>query len=514
MGRTPPGDRRPAKPAGARKSAAVRQSSSHLNATRRISLWIVGIVFVAAALLYAGISQARRSINASQLPPLPELTGQHKAVIDHLGAKYRTAHDDPSSADAVGALCLAYHADMFYAQAERCYQRAEDLNPNDWRWTYYRALIHNERGNAKTVAEILRRAIKIAPDYGPAWWRLGEAEFKEARYERAAEAWMRAQAMPEPERASASSAAHLVEVPISVYSAFGLARIALVRGDPAGAREILESIVSSAPRFGSAFRLLAETYELLDRPADATTARYRANRLPPYAPYADPMITVLARESRNSTFLLRQASEADLSVNAQWSEYLTRRALEFDPDNPDVLSKLGRILRTLGRTEEALEFFKRYHNEVSGDFQGLAQIGSALSDLGRYEEAEPFLRRALEGGEDALTHYNLGALLAQTGRLPEAVSEYERAIALDSSDVNARGNLAVVLVRQGQLERARRELTHLLDIDPANAPAHTNLGLVLAEQGKRDGAVREFQEALRIDPQQTQASEALKSLGR
>jgi hypothetical protein len=44
----------------------------------------------------------------------------------------------------------------------------------------------------------------------------------------------------------------------------------------------------------------------------------------PYTPYADPVIDDLARESRNSIFLLRLASEANLAINAEWSEYLAR----------------------------------------------------------------------------------------------------------------------------------------------------------------------------------------------
>jgi tetratricopeptide (TPR) repeat protein len=525
MARTERGERRSAKrpdqmaqvssKANLRSGTTIGgESLPHTSGLRWASPQVLGVVALAAVLLYVGITQARRSVYTSRLSTLPDLRGQQQAVVEHLGERYRTARSAPTSVAAVSALCLAYHADMYYTHAERCYRHAEALSPNDWRWTYYRALIQHERGNGNAVAEILGRVVGIAPDYSPAWWRLGEAEFKEGRYDRAEQAWRRALSLREPERAPAESAPHLVEAPISMYASFGLARIALVRKDAGAAREILEPVTSSAPRFGSAFRLLAEAYELLDRPADATTARYRANRLPPYAPYADPMVSALARESRNSTFLLRQASEADLSVNATWSEYLTRKALAFDPENPDVLSKLGRVLRTLGRTEEALEFFKRYHNQVPGDFQGLAQIGSCLSDLGRYEEAEPFLRRALEGGEDALTHYNLGTLLSQTGRFEEAVREYERALSLDGSDVDARGNLAVVLVRLGKLERARRELTQILAIDPANAAAPTNLGLVLAEQGHLDRAAREFREALRIDPQQIQASEALKALGR
>ena len=163
------------------------------------------------------------------------------------------------------------------------------------------------------------------------------------------------------------------------------------------------------------------------------------------------MVDALARESRNSTFLLRQATEADLRTNAAWSEHLTRRALEFDPDNPDVVGKLARMLRTLGRSGEALEFFDLYSRMVPDDFQALGQIGSSLSDLGRFEEAEPFLRRAHQQLDDALTHYNLGAMLSATGRLDEAAAEYQHALERDPSDPDARSNLAAVLVKQGKL---------------------------------------------------------------
>jgi tetratricopeptide (TPR) repeat protein len=268
-----------------------------------------------------------------------------------------------------------------------------------------------------------------------------------------------------------------------------------------------------APRVGPAFRLLAESAAALGRPADADRATNRANRLPPFVPYADPMVDALARESRNSTFLLRQASEADLLTNAAWSEHLTRRALEFDPDNPDVVGKLARMLRTLGRSGEALDLFARYSRMVPDDFEALGQIGSCLSDLGRFDEAEPYLRRAHQQLDDALTHYNLGALLSATGRFDEAVVEYQHALDRDPSDPDARGNLAAVLVKQGKLARATEELTRVLDIDPENANAHTNLGLVFAQQGQLERAAREFQTALRIDPQLAQAAAALRQLG-
>jgi tetratricopeptide (TPR) repeat protein len=475
--------------------------------------WRVGAAaVVVAAMAYGGTMWARRAFAAARLPALPELTGQPASVGAHLREKLAAAQQDPASVEGVAALCLAYHADLIFEQAERCYARLTELSPSEWRWTYYRALLQNERGGGAAFADSLRRVLDRAPEFGPAWLRLGDAEFKAGHQDRAEEAWNRAVTAHEPPR-SADSPAHAADTPIAAYASLGLARVALARGHAEQAQQILERIVTQAPRFGSAFRLLAESHTALGRPADAGRAANRANRLPPFAPYADPMVDALARESRNSTFLLRQAAEADLRTNAAWSEYLTRRALEFDPGNPDVVGKLARMLRTLGRSGEALDLFAMYRRMVPDDFQALGEIASCLSDLGRFEEAEPLLRRAHQQLDDALTHYNLGALLSATGRFDEAVVEYQHALDRDPSDPDARSNLAAVLVKQGKLARATEELARVLDIDPENANAHTNLGLVLAQQGHLDRAAQEFQTALRIDPRLTSAAAALRQLG-
>jgi tetratricopeptide (TPR) repeat protein len=290
---------------------------------------------------------------------------------------------------------------MFHDQADRCYALASALNPDEWRWKYYQALIHSERGEADVVAAAMRQ-VTGKTDFGPAWWRLGEAEFKEGRYDRAEEAWRRALKASEPERdrsgtplgeRSGDSPVHPAGIPLSAHASLGLARLALARGNADDARQILERVTTTSPRFSSGFRLLAESYTVLGRQSDADAALRRANRLPPYAPYADPMVDALARESRNGTFLLRQASEADLADSAEWSEYLTRRALEFDPDNPDVVAKLGRILRTLGRTEEALAVFQRYQQMVPGDKLALAQIQLNRSKFGELHAARSVVSR-------------------------------------------------------------------------------------------------------------------------
>jgi tetratricopeptide (TPR) repeat protein len=475
-----------------------------------LALGLVAAALIVGALVLAG-ARWRRADLLARLPSPPAVAGQTRAVASHLRDRYEEARRDPS-AGPVGTLCLAYHADMFFDHASRCYEVAADLDGDDWRWSYYRALILAERGGGGALVELLRSVTRAAPRFAPAWLRLGDAEFKAGRYDAAADAWVVAARLEEPARGTASPSP-VVEIPLAGHASLGLARVALVRGDANRARELLEDLTTKVPGFGPAHRLLADSYRRSGREVDAGREVYRANRRPPYTPYADPMVDDLARESRHSILLLRLASEVDLSINGAWSEYLTRRAAEFDPGNPDVVVKLGRILRTLERNDEALEYFEQYHRMVPGDYQGLAHIGGTLSALGRFGEAESYFRRAVAGIDDPVTHYNLGLLLVVTGRESEGIREYERALEGDPMHADARSNLAAVLARRGQVDRASRELAFLVEHDPENAIARTNLGLVLMQQGRDREAEVQLEEAVRLAPTLAPAAEALALLG-
>lgn len=470
-------------------------------------------LILATAAVLAGAAwgwQARsHAVAVARLPAPPSATTP--AIGAHVRAAFVEATKQPTSIGAVGPLCLAYHADMLFGQAERCYDVAIELEPANWRWVYYRAVIDAERGGGPALVARLRRVVDADSTFGPAWLRLGDAEFKAGRYDAAAEAWRRAEQLPDPAPLPATPP-HAIEVPLAAYAGLGLARIALNAGDAARAVGLLEPIALKVPGFVSPLRLLGEAYRRLGRDVDAARAIARAGRCPEFAPYADPMIDVLARQSRNSTLLLRLASEATLSANADWSQFLTRRALEFDPDNPEAVAKMGRILRAFGRDEEALPYFERYRQLVPGDYQVLAQIGTSLSALGRYQEAESYFEQALRVIDDPVTHFNVGLLMARTGRLDRAVASYRRALERDPLLSDARSNLAATYVRQGRMDQAAGELLRVLADEPENPLARANLGLLRLQQGRTAEAARELEAALRIDPSIGPAAEALRSI--
>ncbi|PYR29955.1 MAG: hypothetical protein DMF90_28745 [Acidobacteria bacterium] len=501
--------RGPLKPATAAKPARRRVSAPW---------WLACIVAVVAvsALGYWGIARSRQAAYLARLPQLPELSNQPSAIRAHLADADRAARAAPMSSTAVGALGLAYHADLFYDQAARCYAIAETLDRSEWRWTYYRALALDGRGDMQGLVAGFRVVVRAAPDFSPASWRLADAEFKAGRYEVAGETWRRVMSLPEPARPTASDGtpARAITAPVSAYAALGLARVALAQSDADKARSILEEITATRPRFGPAFRLLGTAYSELNRSEDASRAIRTADRLPAYDPYFDPTIETLVRESRSSTFLLQQAAVADLSTNAPWREYLVRRALGFDPENTDALYELASILRTLRRYDEALELLERHRRLVPGDLLALADIGRCLSGLGRLPEAEAVLRRALDGHDDASTRYDLGFVLDRAGRSGEAVVQYQLALRLNPHHKDALNNLGVDLARSGRMPDAARTFDRLTAIDPDNAEAHTNLGAVLLAQGARERAAQEFRAALEISPDHARARDGLRQLER
>ena len=517
----------PSKPdAGRETASSPGPSTAGRRSPTRRHRWLAWAAAAAATgvVLHVGVTAGRQVLYAARLPPLPELSEEPTALREHLESADRAARDRPTSADAVGALGVAYHADLFLDEADRAYAAAEALSGGAWRWTYYRALAAGTRGDTGALADGLRRVVAAAPDFGPAWWRLGEAEFKAGRHDRAAEAWRRTLPLAEPAppadaetRAEGSVPDARPErapgPPVAAYAALGLARVALVQGDAQAAADRLEEATAAAPGFGPAYRLLGDAYATLGRPDDAARALRTAGRLPQYESHLDPLSEALVRESRSTTFLLQQAATADLATNAAWREYLIRRALEFDPDHDVALAELAATYRILRRYEEALELLERRRLRRPDDHGVLADIGRCLSGLRRYEEAEEMLRQALEGLDNAPTRYELGAVLAATGRASEAIAEYRRALDRNPNHLGTLTNLGVALAGQGRMDEAARYFERVIAVDPENADAHANLGLALAGRGAGGPAARSFREALRLDPDHEGARAGLQDIG-
>src|SRR5689334_18751717 len=80
-------------------------------------------------------------------PKLPDLRNVNQGMRASLQSADREARQRPASADAVGKLGMAYHANLFLEQAAAAYGIAARLAPNDYRWAYCQAFLEEENGN-------------------------------------------------------------------------------------------------------------------------------------------------------------------------------------------------------------------------------------------------------------------------------------------------------------------------------------------------------------------------------
>lgn len=146
---------------------------------------------------------------------------------------------------------------------------------------------------------------------------------------------------------------------------------------------------------------------------------------------------------------LKIAAEADRVVvregTGRWQADSGQYVLEFGGSPADG------TLTMLQHPSPAPEPFKD-----AGDF--IAR-GRALHEARQLDEAERIYRRGIETcGDDAVLLFNLGVLLEDLGRKPDAVMAYQRALSTDAQFADGHYNLALLYEELGKGKDAIRHM--------------------------------------------------------
>ncbi len=145
-----------------------------------------------------------------------------------------------------------------------------------------------------------------------------------------------------------------------------------------------------------------------------------------------------------------------------------------------------------------------YRAQLKSDRQhggALQGLGIVLAQQGKLNDAVLLLQRALAGRPDAFeVHSNLGVALLALGRAEEAAGHFTKALALNPRHAEALNGLGLA---KGQLGRHEEALVHLrkaVAVRPDFAEAHANIGLALRELGRSDEARAACEEAIAAVP--------------
>jgi hypothetical protein len=157
-----------------------------------------------------------------------------------------------------------------------------------------------------------------------------------------------------------------------------------------------------------------------------------------------------------------------------------------------------------------------YSKEADNDIRDQALAWQSLANGGMPEaapEAERSLRKAAQQAPDDPTILaGLAFVELNHGKLDRARTLYQKALALDPNQLDARTNLGVIEARSGHLARAIELWQPAFDRAPGRSSIGMNLARTLCEEGKTEEAKKTVAQVLRFNPDSSKAKKLLQHL--
>ena len=128
-------------------------------------------------------------------------------------------------------------------------------------------------------------------------------------------------------------------------------------------------------------------------------------------------------------------------------------------------------------------------------------VGVVLMDEGKIPEAIDHFEQALRINPNyAVAHNSLGVALLQAGKTEEAIEHFQQALRIKPDHAGAHYNLGSALQQTGRIQDAISQYEQAVQINPNLADAHYKLGNALFQEGKIEDAIGHYEQAQHIKP--------------
>jgi tetratricopeptide (TPR) repeat protein len=450
--------------------------------------------------------------------PQPILDNAEPALREVIERAQQAVRDDPQSAAAWGELGDRYRAHVWVIEAAACYERAEELDPENFLWPYLRAKCLR-LDEPEVAAEGFARALQLDPEYAPAHLFYGHTLVNLGRFEEAGREFEAALELD----------------PTSAGALLGLGQLAISEGRHEEAREHLERAKELDPSDGRVQLALAQALSALgetERAAELADSARQLDR----SGITDPR-AVHDVEPAGFWGLTKRGKDLLAVGRIEEAEKYLREAVHLNPDHDPSRLALGLTLMMKRELPEAELQLRRAVELRPTAAEAQAALGNLLLLVQGLESEEAFghLQRAVElNPQDSDSIYRLGLVLAGRGRLDEAEAKFRDVLAAVPEHVEARFRLGLALTELGRSEEAYREFGSILEINTralqrleervgppdesgrrrvtehdrrqfeglvrSSADAHDAMGSLAAAQGENKLAIRHLAEAARIRP--------------
>jgi len=177
-----------------------------------------------------------------------------------------------------------------------------------------------------------------------------------------------------------------------------------------------------------------------------------------------------------------------------------RKALELEPDNPEVLQGLGLFLVFRKRFAEAVPYLEKHLKLIPDDFQSLNGVIKALSKLGnRKQDIFEFAQNAWLHSNNPDIGMRYGQLLIKNKEPQKAYDVLQQVVEIKRSS-DTLSSLANVCRELKKIEQAIELLQEACKLNPKEPLLKWQLASIYLKQFQYDKALEAIEQALLLKP--------------
>jgi serine/threonine-protein kinase len=227
-----------------------------------------------------------------------------------------------------------------------------------------------------------------------------------------------------------------------------------------------------------------------------------------YEDAAKELKRVLDRDPTRDSAIRLLARNYESMQKLQLAEQTYQSALKLRPQYWLGYSALGGLYYRQARYGDSAKMFAKSIELAPDSSRGYFNLAGVLIEQRKYREALPLLEKSIAIEPSAAGYANRGTVSAYLGNWDAAARDYEKAIAVQSSDYELWGNLGEALywsqTRKAESPAAYGRAIELAEqaakINPKDGQLRALVAKYQAMSGQNDKAAAEIAAALRLAP--------------
>jgi len=378
----------------------------------------------------------------------PALREQIQQAHEHIQA-------NPGSADASGRLGMILQALEQHDLAAPCYQRAQKLEPREFRWSYYLAVAETALGHDAAALANFRGTVQLEPGYFPARLKLAQLLLAGGEIDESRKNW------------------ELLakQYPGSAPPYYGLGQVRSAMGDVRGAIDSYTRACELSFDFAAAHYALGLAYRKLGDVAKA-----------------QEHMLLYEQQRGNGPSLEDPLMDAVNSLKTGGYHHFQK----------------GWVLETSGHIHQAMVEYERALELDPSIVQAHINLTSLYATRNQFEKAEEHFRESIRINPNlAESHYNHGVMLAVQDKLQEAEQAFRTALRINPLYADAYNNLGTVLERTGRTSEAISQYRQAVENKPNHRLAHFSLARLLRQNGRYDEAIEHLLKTVGVADEKT-----------